>query len=86
MANSVDPYQSAPIGAVCSGSTPFAFILNSSEMLGNYLQQKSFSDAFFFLGTIRVNLEKSNVFLPVSILHVKCNIASKVRSQAGVWK
>ena len=37
MANSVDPDQTAPIGAVCSGSTLFASILNSSVMLGNYL-------------------------------------------------
>ena len=29
MANSVDPDQTAPIGAVCSGSTLFATILNS---------------------------------------------------------
>ena len=29
MANSVDPAQTAPIGAVCSGSTLFASILNS---------------------------------------------------------
>ena len=36
MANSVDPDQT-PIGAVCSGSTLFASILNSSVMLGNYL-------------------------------------------------
>ena len=28
MANSVDPDQTAPIGAVCSGSTLFASILN----------------------------------------------------------
>ena len=39
MVNSVDPDQTAPIGAVCSGSMLFASILNSSEMLGNYLQQ-----------------------------------------------
>ena len=39
MANSVDPDQTAPIGAVFSGSTLFASILNSSVMLGNYLQQ-----------------------------------------------
>ena len=49
MVNSVDPDQTAPIGAVCSGSTLFASILNSSVMLGNSLQQKTFSDAFFFL-------------------------------------
>ena len=46
MANSVDPDQTAPIGAVCSGSTLFACILNSSVMIGNYLQQTTFSDAF----------------------------------------
>ena len=43
----VDPDQTAPIGAVCSGSTLFASILNSSVMLGNYLQQTIFLDAFF---------------------------------------
>ena len=39
MASSVDPDQTAPIGAVCSGSTLFASKLNSSVMLSNYLQQ-----------------------------------------------
>ena len=39
MANSVDQDQTAPIGAVCSGSTQFASILNSSVMLGNNLLQ-----------------------------------------------
>ena len=53
MANSVDPDQTAPVGAVCSGSTLFASILNSSVMLGNYLQQTTSSDAFF-LGALRV--------------------------------
>ena len=47
MANSVDPDQTAPIGAVCSGSMLFAFILNSSVTLGKYLQQTTFSDVFF---------------------------------------
>ena len=49
MAYSVDPDQTAPIGAVCSGSTLFAFILYSSEMLGNYndLQQKTSADNIF---------------------------------------
>ena len=47
MANSVDPDQTAPIGALYSGSTLFASILNSSVMTGNYLQQTAFSDAFF---------------------------------------
>ena len=51
----MDPDQTAPIGAVCSGSMLFASnsIRNSSVMLGNYLQQTTFSDAFF-LATLRV--------------------------------
>ena len=47
MANSVDPDQTAPIGAVCSGYTLFASILNSSVMFGNYLQQTTSADAIF---------------------------------------
>ena len=60
MANSVDPDQTAPIGAVCSGSTLFASILNSSVMLGNYLQQTTSADDIFkflfFLGALRVSV------------------------------
>ena len=47
MANSVDPDQTAPIGAVCSGSTLFASVLFSSIMLGNYLQQTTSADEIF---------------------------------------
>ena len=47
MANSMDPDQTAPVGAVCSGSTLFASILNSSVMLGNYLQQTTSADDIF---------------------------------------
>ena len=58
MANSVDPDQTAPIRAVCSGSTLFASILNSSVMFGNYLQQITSADdifsCIFFLGAFRV--------------------------------
>ena len=43
MANSVDPDQTAPIGAVCSGSTLFASILYSSVMLGNFFAADDFS-------------------------------------------
>ena len=39
MAKRVDPDQTAPLGAVFSGSTLFASILNSSLMIGNFLQQ-----------------------------------------------
>ena len=42
MANSVDPDQTAPIG-----STLFASILNSSVMLGKYLQQTTSADDIF---------------------------------------
>ena len=47
MTNSVDPDQTSPIGAVCSGSTLFASILNSSVILGNYLQQTTSADDIF---------------------------------------
>ena len=59
MANRVNPDQTAPIGTVCSGSTLFASILNSSVKLGNYLQQTTSRRHFqihFFLGPLRVNL------------------------------
>ena len=58
MANSVDSDQTAPKGAVCSGSTLFASMLNLSVMLGNYLQQMTTADdifkCIFFLGALRV--------------------------------
>ena len=47
MANSVDRDQTAPIGAVCSGTKLFASIVNSSVMLGNYLQQRLSPDDIF---------------------------------------
>ena len=47
MANSVDPDQIAPIGAVCSVSTLFASILNLSVMLGNFLHQTTSADDIF---------------------------------------
>ena len=47
MANSVDPDQTAPIGAVCSGSILFASIPNLSAVLGNSLQQATSTDDIF---------------------------------------
>ena len=58
MANSVDPDQTAPIGAVCPGSTLFVSILNLSVILGNYLQQTTLTDDLFrciFSWRFRVN-------------------------------
>ena len=65
MANSVDPDQTAPIGAACSGSTLFASILNLSVMLGNYLQQTTSADdifrCIFFLCALRVKTETCKI-------------------------
>ena len=47
MANSVDADQTAPVGAVFSGSTLFASILNSSVMFDNYLKQTNSADDIF---------------------------------------
>ena len=47
MPNSRDPDQTAPIGAVCSGSMLFASLLNLSVMLGNHLQQTTSADDIF---------------------------------------
>ena len=51
MPNDLHPDQgrhsAGPIGAVCSGSTLFASILDSSEMLGSYLQQTTSADDSF---------------------------------------
>ena len=59
MANCVDPEQTAPIGAVCSGSTLFVSILNLSVILGNFFAADDFSRLqflmCFFLGSLRVN-------------------------------
>ena len=70
MANSVDPIQTAPIGAVCSGPRLFASILNLSVMLGNYLQQTASADDIFrcslFLGALRVKtFLKGDAFSPI---------------------
>ena len=57
----MDPDQTAPIGAVCSGSTLFASILNSSVMVGNYFAANDFSRRYFqihfFLGALRAKTQ-----------------------------
>ena len=69
MVNSVDPDQTAPIGAVCSGSTLLASILHSSVMLVNRLQQMtSANDIFrciFFLGVLKVNAMKPTCMIVI---------------------
>ena len=52
----MDQDQTAPIGAVCSGSRLFASILNSSVILGNYLEQTTSADDIckcIFFGALR---------------------------------
>ena len=59
MANSVEPEQTAPIGAVCSGSKLFAFILKLVSNVRQFFAANDFSkrhfQMHFFLGAIRVN-------------------------------
>ena len=47
MANTVDPDQTAPIGAVCSGSTLFAFILKFASNVGQLFAADDFSRQHF---------------------------------------
>ena len=47
MANSVDPEQTAPIGAVCSGSTLFAFILKLVSNVRQLFAADDFSKRIF---------------------------------------
>ena len=69
MANSVDPDQIAPIGAVCSGSTLFASILHSSVMLGNYLQQTTSADVIFQMHFFFLALEGLKAYIDYIRLH-----------------
>ena len=60
MANSVDPDQTAPIGAVCSGSTLFASILKLVSNVRQLFAADDFSrrhnQMHFFLGALWVKL------------------------------
>ena len=47
MANSVDPDQTAPIGAVCSGSTLFASILKFVSNVRQLFAEDDFSRRYF---------------------------------------
>ena len=70
MANSVDPDQTAPIGAVCSWSTLFASMLNLSIMLGNYLQQMTSADDIFRVRMLEPLLIYLNSIEGFTILHL----------------
>ena len=84
MANSVDPDQTAPIGAVCSGSTLFASILNLSVMLGNYLQQTASADDIFRYIFFRINsLSVSSNFCRLLITFVNSLDPDQDRQYVG---
>ena len=86
MANSLVPDQTAPIGAGSSGSMLFASILNSSVMLGNYLQQTTSADdifrCIFFLGALRVKTNDLLIFniAPNSVTLLMKNVRKGSRS------
>ena len=74
----------ANIGAVCSGSTLFASMLNSSEFLDKYLKQTTSTDdifrCIFFLGALRVKPQCNN-----SSSVCKMNLFTKLRFVTQVW-
>ena len=60
MANSVDPDQTAPIGAACSGSSLFAsifkFVSNARQLFAADDFSRRHFHVHFFLGILRVNI------------------------------
>ena len=60
MANSVDPDQTAPIGAVCSWSTLFAPILNRQFFAADDFSRQHFQ-MHFFLGALRVKSKETHL-------------------------
>ena len=75
MANSVDPDQTAPIGAVCFGSTLSASILNFSNsrplFTADDFSRRHFQ-MLFFLGALRVKGRSWSV--RTSKIHIKLRI------------
>ena len=76
---SVDPEQTAPTVAVCSGTTLFVSILNSSVMLGNDLQQTTSADdilrCIFFLA-LKGKFEVDMFFMCYSQMQTLCDAFS----------
>ena len=76
MANSADP-------AVCSGSTLFASILNSSVMLGNYLQQTASADTHVILRFVIRKHFYSNFVRLMSLLSYRYSLNSQRVNSCG---
>ena len=74
MAKCVDPDQTAPIGAVCSGSTLFVSIINLSVMLWQLFAADDFSrrhfQMYFFLGALRVkfNMQYDHILKKIDFI------------------
>ena len=90
MTNSVDLDQTAPIGAVCSGSTLFASIPNSSAILGIFLQQTTSADNIFRCGFLGALLELKFVFIASCSFYGKyfmeiCFFNSLLATTCVVW-
>ena len=63
MASSADQDQTAPIGAVCSGSTLFASIPNSSVMLGIFFSADDLSRRHFLMHFFSWRFKGQDVFV-----------------------
>ena len=83
----MDPDQTAPIGAVFSGSTLFASILYLSVMLGNYLQQTTSSDNIFRSAFFSWDFKglRINVACPISFTDQK-HFESFYQLHIQFWK
>ena len=64
MASSVDPDQTAPIGAVCSGSTLYdsilLFVNNARQLFATDDFSRRHFQMHFFLGALRVKMYSCN--------------------------
>ena len=81
MTNSVDPDQTAPIGAVCAGSTLFACILKLASNVRQLIEQTTSADNIFrciFLGALRDNL-RQGCKIPLSLTHRPLALTSKLQ-------
>ena len=80
MANSVDPVQTAPIGAVCSGSMLLASIPNWTVMHGKDFSRRHFQ-MHFFLGALRVHVNVISGLSTDSFASILC-----VCEQRRIWR
>ena len=89
MAKSVDPDQSAPIGAVCSGSTLFASMLNISNVrqlfAADDFSRRHFRCIFFLAlkGLILLHSELHGALIILSANRRPTRISAKIQGLHG---